>query len=171
MAKEFNIAKPEGKCFACGEDLPPGTPIVALVKAADEELVREDYHVACWTEPLDAAASTNVNVLGVWRTSIPQKEEKKKLLIDDALLVNFFERLEGQQDPSRVAFRYVLALILMRKKLLTYEGMTRRDGVEVWNMRQRGTDRTHQVVDPKLDEDRIAEVSTHLGDIMEGDFE
>ncbi|MCK5113177.1 MAG: hypothetical protein KAR11_00245 [Phycisphaerae bacterium] len=111
------------------------------------------------------------NVLGVWRTHIPHPEEKKKLLIDNALLVNFFERLEGHEDLSKLKFRYVLTLILMRKRLLNYEGMTTEDGVDIWKMRLRGTERFYKVIDPKLDEEQISEVSASLGEIMEGDFE
>ncbi len=172
MAKDFKIAKTTGTCAKCSQLLPPGTDVIALAKMGEEELIREDYHVACWVEPMEMEASANKDVLGVWRMTIPEKEEKKKLLIDDALLMNFFERLAGQEDPSRINFRYVLALILMRKKLLTYQGMDRQeDGTELWKMKMRGSDQVHEVVDPKLDEFMISEVSASLGEIMQGDFE
>jgi len=74
-------------------------------------------------------------------------------------------------DLSKQKFRYVLTLILMRKRLLSYEGMTTTDGVDIWKMRIRGTDRFYQVIDPKLDEEQVSEVSSSLGEIMEGDFE
>jgi len=34
-----------------------------------------------------------------------------------------------------------------------------------------GDDNQHLVIDPKLTEDQIAEVSMNLGEIMEGDFQ
>ena len=36
--------------------------------------------------------------------------------------MNLLRRLEEETDAQRVAFRYVLALILMRKKMLRYDG-------------------------------------------------
>lgn len=172
MAKEFNISKVTGMCRLCEQPAQPGEPIMALARITGEELVREDYHLSCWEKTQHDDPAGAADVLGVWRTSVPRPQEKKRLFVDDALLVNFFERLEGQTVPARLRFRYVLALILMRKRLLVYEGMTRgTDGLETWKMRQRGTDRTHAVVDPKLDEDQIAEVSASLGEVMEGDFE
>jgi hypothetical protein len=172
MAKDFKISRPEGTCSRCSQSLSPGEEIVALVKAGDEELLREDYHLGCWVEPMEKQASANRDVLGVWRTKIPRKQEKKKLLIDDELLVNFFERLAGQDEQARVNLRYVLALILMRKRLLKYQGMVRRDdGTELWQVKLRGQDEPREVVDPKLDEFMISQLSASLGEIIQGDFE
>lgn len=172
MAKDFKIAKTSGICVKCGQNLPPGTAIIALAKMGEGELIREDYHVSCWVDPMEKEASANKDVLGVWRMTIAEKEEKKKLLVDDALLMNFFERLAGQEDSSRINFRYVLALILMRKRLLTYQGIDRNEsGAEIWKVKLRGNDQIHEVIDPKLDEFMISEVSASLGEIMQGDFE
>jgi len=65
----------------------------------------------------------------------------------------------------------VVALILMRKKLLIYDRMDTDDRErEIWTMHLRGRDEKVFVMDPKLTEDRIAEVSADLSEIMEGDF-
>jgi len=172
MAKEFKITKSEGVCTACGQALAPGEDIVALVQTGQEELLRRDYHRACWDALGENSPANDPEVLGVWRSRVPHPEEKKKLLIDDSLIINFFERLDGAADPARINFRHVLALILMRKKLLVYEGMDRRDGgVEVWKMRFKGAEAVHEVIDPHMDEDKIAQVCSSLGEIMEGDFD
>ena len=98
-------------------------------------------------------------------------EEKKKLFVDDELLINFFERLEGAEGDLKLSFRFVLALVLMRKKLLIYDRMDRgEDGTETWEMHLKGNPRTHRVIDPRMDEEKIAEVSTQLGQILEGEL-
>ncbi len=59
----------------------------------------------------------------------------------------------------------------MRKKLLVYDRMERgEDGTETWEMHLRGNPQGHRVIDPKMDEDKIAEVSTQLGQILEGEL-
>lgn len=172
MAKEFKISKSEGVCLACGKELQPEEDIVALVRTGEEELLRQDYHRDCWESLGKNAPANDPEVLGVWRTRVPRPEEKKKLLVDDSLIINFFERLDGADDSAKINFRYVLALILMRKKLLIYEGMDRHDdGADVWKMRFKGADAIHEVIDPHMDEEKIAEVSSSLGEIMEGDFD
>lgn len=172
MAKDFKISKALGTCHQTGEPIQPGEDFVALVRDAGEELLREDYSLAGWEDLAGQNPAEQPDVLGVWRTRMPKPEEKKKLLVDDDLLVNLFDRLEGAEEPSRINFRYVLTLVLMRKKLLVYESaLPTDDGREVWTLRYRGSDRRTEVVDPGLDEDKIADVTGQLGQIMEGDFE
>ncbi len=171
MAKDFKISKTAGICTQTGEEIAPGEPFMAVARITDDEILREDYRLAAWEQLDTEAIAADPDVLGIWRTRRPQPEEKKKLLIDDNLILQFFERLDGTDDPSRQNFRYVLCLILMRKRLLAYEGMQRReDGTEVWQMRRRGSDNMHEVIDPRLDEDKITAVSQQLGDIMQQDF-
>ena len=61
-----------------------------------------------------------------WESTVPQPNEKKKIFVDDAVLMNLLVRLADTDQPQRLAFRFVLALILMRKKLLRYEGAQKR---------------------------------------------
>ena len=167
MAKEFNISKPSGLCTACQQPLQPGQELVAAVRDDNDELVRQDFCTACWKGEM----GDDPNVVGVWRTRIPQPTEKKKLLVDDAILVNLFERLGGADAPAKINFRYVLALVLWRKKLLVYDGMKRQgDGSEIWKMHFKGSDQVHEVIDPKMDDLKIAEVSGQLSQIMEGEL-
>ncbi|NBB94742.1 MAG: hypothetical protein GVY16_03280 [Planctomycetes bacterium] len=171
MTKDFKIGRPAGICAKSGKDIAPGEEFMALARMVGEEILREDYSLAAWEQIDTEALSADRDVLGIWRTRRPQPEEKKKLLIDDNLILQFFERLTGTDDPSRLNFRYVLCLILMRKRLLAYEGMNRReDGTEVWRMRRRGSDTIYEVIDPQLDEDKITAVSQQLGDVMQRDF-
>lgn len=172
MAKDFKISKAQGLCRQTGEPIEPGEEFVALVRDAGEELLREDYSLAGWQQLAEQDPAEAPDVLGVWRTRMPSPEEKKKLLVDDSLLMNLFDRLEGAEEPSRINFRYVLTLVLMRKKLLVYESaLPTDDGREVWTLRVRGQDRRVEVLDPGLDEESIADVTSQLGQIMEGDFE
>jgi len=172
MPKDYNIRKTSGQCSLCDKRLDPGTEFTATVTEEFEELVRRDFCDDCRArlDDIDGGA-----VLCVWRTVVPQPEERKKLLVSDGLLVNLFERLGEADDPAKMKFRYVLALILMRKKLLIYDRMDKDDeDREVWSMHFRSADdadnNKHLVIDPKLTEDQIAEVSMNLSEIMEGDF-
>jgi hypothetical protein len=172
MAKDFKISKAHGTCHQTGEPIQPGEEFVALVRDAGEELLREDYSLSAWEALSHQTLHETPDVLGIWRTRMPQAEEKKKLLVDDDLLVNLFDRLEGAEEPRRIHFRYVLTLVLMRKKLLVYESARPgADHTEIWTLRYRGSDRRTEVIDPGLDEDKIADVTGQLGQIMEGDFE
>ena len=168
MAKDYNITKTAGLCRLCQKQLEPDEEIVATVREVESEFHREDYCPACW----DGQDQTDSKELfGVWRTRVPRPEEKKKLLVDDDLIVNFFERLEGSDTPARICYRFVLALVLMRKRKLIYDRTKKcDDGRDVWLMHFRGGEQVHEVLDPHMDEEKIAEVSQQLGEIMEGEL-
>jgi hypothetical protein len=167
MAREFNIARSSGCCLLCDKELQPGENYTATLREADEDFFREDFCLNCWQGQKDQVGS---DVFGIWLSEVPQPRQKKKLLVDNEVLLNFFRRLEDTQDPQRIRFRYVLTLILMRKKILSYEGCKTSEGVETWQMRHRGTSDTYQVIDPKLTEDEISSLSEQLNDILEQDL-
>lgn len=167
MAKEYNISKASGLCRKCGAQFKPGQEFVATLKETADDFVREDYCPACGPE----GAAASPEIMGVWRSRVPQPQEKKKLFVDNELLMNFFQRLDGAEEPAKVGFRYVLALVLMRKKLLVYDGRDMLpDGRECWKMHFKADDQVHRVIDPKMDEAKIVQISQHLGEILEGEL-
>ena len=168
MAKEYNIDKTAGQCVICDKLIAPGEELVATVAEGDDELRRQDYCLACWEAE---SRDDSPDLLGVWRTRMPALKQKKKLLVDDELLVNFFQRLEGTDAAGKINFRFVLALVLMRKKLLVYDRAEKRDdGTELWTMHLKGEAAGYAVIDPHMDEEKIAAVSRQLGEIMEGEL-
>ena len=73
-------------------------------------------------QPVQVEGQTaQLEMFSFWKTTMPQPQQKKKLLVDDSVLVDVFQRMEGKTEPQEVRFRFVLALILMRKRLLIYE--------------------------------------------------
>lgn len=157
--------------------------------------VRVDFCEKCWGEgqrPDGGAAGREVVggavMFSFWKTVIPAPEQKKRLLVEDSVLVDLFQRMDGRTELRELRFRFVLALILMRKRLLKYEGMEETgqksegssqkpevgttEGAaagpapEVWMMRLRGTEDAIKVINPHLNEEQIGEVSGQLSSIL-----
>ena len=84
------------------------------------------------------------------------------------VLVDFFLRLDGTEEPLKQRFLFVLALILMRKRLLKYEQTLRADGAEVWRMRLTKDKSVHEVQNPELNEVQIQELTAELSAILAG---
>ena len=169
MSKEYSISKTSGVCNSCGNVAGPGQELMATVREAGEELQRQDFCMPCWQA---APRDQDKAILAIWHTQVPLPQEKKKLFVDDELIISFFERLhDSDEDALKVSFRFVLALVLMRKKLLVYDGMEKlADGRDVWKMHFKGKDRHEKVIDPHLDEQKIAQVSESLGQVLEGEL-
>jgi hypothetical protein len=122
----------------------------------------------CW-EAFDKSA-----LLAHWRGVMPAANSaaKPKVFVDDALLCDLFDRLADTpagDEPGKVNFRFVLGLVLMRKRLLTYELSHATGGQEYWRVRLKGRESSIDLVNPRLDEQQVAQVSEQLGQILSGD--
>lgn len=165
MAREYDIAGVSGLCRDCRRELAAGEEFVAVLLDAGDDFRREDFCAACWEGKKDELP----HVFSVWHGCVPAPAGARKPLVDTRLIVDFFSKLEGHDEPLKVNFRFVLALMLMRKKLLVYEGKADDDaGREVWTMRFKHDQTQVEVIHPRLNEEQIAEVSAHLGAIFEG---
>ncbi len=164
MSKSYKITPATGSCCKCTREFGQGQDFVAAVREQGEEFQRDDYCTECWS----SLENGDKKYFAAWQAKMPQREEKKKLFVDDEVLSNFFVRL-GEQ-PERVSFRFVLALVLMRKKILVYEALDKKDGRDVWLMRFRGDKKQYEVIDPHMTEEKISQVSRQLGQILAGEL-
>ncbi|MFA9477177.1 hypothetical protein ACERK3_02600 [Phycisphaerales bacterium AB-hyl4] len=147
-------------------------------------MMRLDVSQEAWEQ-----GSRPERMFSYWKSTVPQPNEKKKLFVDDAVLMNLFRRLEDAREPQRQAFRYVLGLILMRKRLLRFDGAERReaevDGEAVeqewWQLTPKvdvnkgpmskwNEEETIELLDPRLDESQIEQVTQQLGEILEAEL-
>ena len=163
MAQQWELGPASGVCAETGRKLGEGEEFYTVLFEDGESFRRADYSLEAWKEPPEGAFCC-------FKTRVPIKEKRKKLLVDNELLINFFLRLEDESEPLRVQFRFVLALILMRKRLLRYEASATEEGQEIWRMTLSSDQTTHQVVNPRLDDTQIAGVSQELSAILHGDM-
>lgn len=157
---EWEIKKTLGKCWGTDEEFVVGQDYYAALMETEEGFERRDYSVGYWQEHKPEAYC-------FWKTKMGDPEEKKQLFIDDEMLMAFFERLAEETDEEKLNFRFVLTLVLMRKRKLKYMHHVMADGKEVWHMRVAGEGRMVTVVNPELTEDKIEELSSQIGQIMQ----
>ena len=181
----YETGRPTGVCAATGRPLDVGERFVAVLvepKAGAGGTVgghagldRLDFSVAAW----DDGRRPEGEVFAFWRSVVAAPGARKRQLVDDAALVDLFEQLDGATEGRKVAFRYLLALVLVRKRLLHMEGTRTRDGSSVLLVRakgaalppERGGDGPAliEVVDPGLDARAMKEGTEELSAILLGD--
>ena len=178
MANEYDIARPTGTCAATGEPIRVGDLYVAVLLDRDGDAgpERRDYSLAAWEKGVLAELKPTGRVLGHWRAVMPEPKTAGRRLIDDDALLDLFEQSvegDGIEAPGggggggRAAFRYLLALILIRKRLLRCVG--ERAGTLHVRFAKDASGRTVEVPDPGLDEARIQEATEHLSSVLMGD--
>ena len=158
---EYEISKSTGKCATCQRALEVGDTCYTVVVSEGEGFIRQDIGAECWQGPPAGA-------LCHFRTRMPEREKKRKVLVDDSVLVEFFRRLSEADEAGKERFRFVLSLILLRKRLLKYEQTTRESGREFWHMRLMSDKSQHRIVNPGLVESQIEGLTVELGAILEG---
>ena len=161
--QQWEVEPTTGRCAQTGDPLAEGDEFYTVLFEDGDSFRRVDYAVAAWTGVPDGAFCH-------FKSRVPVKEKRKRLLVDNDVLANFFVRLADETEEVRVQFRFVLALILMRKRLVRYEGSTTADGVETWEVVLTRDHTTHRVVNPRLTDDQIEGVSKQLTAILHGDM-
>jgi len=169
----FEVARPTGVCAATGETIRAGERFVAtLVERTDEDhrLERLDFALGAWER--GSRPQRPLALVASWKTVMPERDAPKRLLIGNESLLDFFEQLAEATEPRRLALRFILALILIRKRLLRLEGskgssmLVRPKGVDLPPERGGEGPPLILVEDPGLDEQTIAEVTEELGAIL-----
>jgi hypothetical protein len=159
---EWDVARPTGRCVVSGRELAEDEEFYAVLFDRGGQFQRCDYALAHWQGPPDGAFC-------FWRSRVPRRHKKRRRLVDDEVLVDLFNRLAGHDEPIKIQFRFLLGLILLRKRLLKYEGTVRQADQEVWLMRPKGQDQPQRVINPQLGEEQIEQVSQQLGAILNED--
>jgi hypothetical protein len=160
---EWEINKPLGQCYGTGQKIEHGVEYYGALVETSEGLQRRDFSVDYWE-------NEKPGVFCFWKSKLPEADQKKQIFVDDEMLMAFFERLEKETEQEKVNFRFVLALILMRKRCLKYDSTRIEDGKELWSLRVVGEKQTVEVINPHLDEEQIEQLSSQIGQILQTDL-
>ena len=162
---EWEIEKPLGQCWGSSRKIGYGEEYFAALVETDEGLQRRDFCAEYWQEQ-------KPEVFCYWKTKLPDPDEKRQIFIDDEMLMAFFERLADETEQEKINFRFVLTLILMRKRRLKYDSSKTEDGKETWRLRVVGSDKEFvDVINPHLDEEQIEQLSSQLSQILQVELE
>jgi hypothetical protein len=157
----YDVSRPLGKCHVTGNMIDPGAKMMAALRETTTGFERLDISLDAWPD------FDRKDVLAFWQTVMPTPQQtKKKLFVDDQVLCELFERLATTTEPAKLNFRFVLGLILMRKRMIVYESTRVEEGKEIWKVRFKGREDELDLINPKLDEQQVMEVSQQLGEIL-----
>jgi hypothetical protein len=148
-------------CESTGKALAPGDGFVAaLCEGENGALVRHDFSVGAWE-----AGARPAGHFAFWRGVVPAATKSAGPVLNLESLLDLFEQLGESTDGRRQALRSIIALILIRKRVLQVAG--RRDGVTL--VRERGAapeSAPVEVADPALDAETLAQVTEELRTVL-----
>ncbi|MCA9293649.1 MAG: hypothetical protein KDA20_07540 [Phycisphaerales bacterium] len=167
MSSPLHVSYPIGraaeKCAATGHVFEPGEAHIAcLIESTEQEgLERRDYTLDAW------ATSRPKDVFAFWRGTIPEPGAPKSTIVGDDELFDLLDSLADADEPKRLAFRYALALLMVRKRLLRQVGLREAKGEDPGALlvRLKGSDPEStpiEILNPPLDAAILADVATQL---------
>jgi hypothetical protein len=161
---DFEVERPSKVCAASGRELAPGETFYSVLVRTTEGLKRMDYSVEAWTSPpADAVAS--------WKSQVPIETHRKPRMAPNDVLLELFDELA--HTPESAELRYVLALLMIRRRLFKLEETIAADkkaGVEetlVLHCARR--DETYRVPVLMPDERRMNELQAQLQTLLFAD--
>jgi hypothetical protein len=156
---DYQIEANSRRCTLTGRELQPGERVYSVLTEEGGKLQRRDYSREAWQGPPPGA-------FGFWVGRVPVGDEKARPRIDDEMLMECFQRLEADGHPDRLRFRYIIALLLMRRKRLKFEEAQNVGEDEVLFLRCVRTREQYRVVNPRLTEEEMAAVQDEVFKVL-----
>jgi hypothetical protein len=155
---EYQIQPNTRRCAVTGRELAPGERYYAALIEDGQKFARRDYSAEAWQGPPEG-------VFSFWTGRVPPVDQKARPHFDDDLLEECFQRLDGQTDPGRVNFRYVVVLLLVRRRRFKLEADDSEGGTAM-TVRCVRTGERHTVTNPRLSETEMLEVQDEVFQVL-----
>lgn len=160
MLLDFEVKASSRVCAESGNSLRPGEVYFSVLEVVDAQTVRRDYSTDAWQGPPE----TNI---AWWRSRVPAKEEKPKLAPADVML-NLFASLA--EKPEEQKFRYVLGLLLIRRRLLRRSESSQNEaGQEVLALSAPKRDEQYELIVSEPNPEQAEQIQLRMIDLLYGD--
>ena len=158
---DFEVQRCSRRCATSGRELQPGDVCYSVLVPDGANVQRIDYAADAWKGAPE-------NALGWWRSKIPEPNQARLHWAPNEVLLEYFRQLTDQLDKADE--RYVLALLLVRRRLLRLED-TIRDaaGHEVMTLFSPRHETQYQVVVRLPDDEQIQRIQANLGRLFSAD--
>ena len=158
---DYEVERCTRHCASSGRELTEGEEFYSVLVAEKRDVRRHDYAAEAWSGPPDAA-------LAWWKSRMPTREAKKGQLAPNEVLLQLFAELE--QVPEKADMRYVLALLLVRRRVLREEDVERDEsGGEMLVLYSPREESTYRVAVVLPDRQRTDEIQADLARLLYAD--
>jgi hypothetical protein len=111
---DYEVQRCTRHCTATGRELKPGEVYYSTLVSEGARVLRHDYAAEAWQGPPEG-------IVGWWKSVVPHREGKRMHWAPNDVMLELLEELEGQDDKQDM--RYVLSLLLVRRRVLRLEEM------------------------------------------------
>ncbi len=160
MQLEIEFSACSRICSATERHLQPGDVYFSILQLEAGELQRQDFCADAWRGPTEEC-------VGWWRSRIPAKGDSQPIMAPIDVMLNLLEALE--QMPAEVEFRYLLGLLLLRRKSLRREDTTRDDnGREVLILHCPRREKDYELIVAEPSPEQAVKLQQQMFDLLYG---
>jgi len=154
---DFEVQRCTRRCCETDRALEPEETFYSALFVEGGDVVRRDYCPEAWQGPPEG-------VLGWWQSRMPSPSGRKVQLAPNDVLLQLFEQTGEQAD--QLDMRYVLALLLLRRRVLRQEESEWDDGREQLVVYCPKKDATWKVLVASPTAERIAQIQEQLAQLL-----
>jgi hypothetical protein len=157
---EWYINKGARACVLCDKTFAEEEAYLSALYDENNTFTRKDFCAECWDKKEDG------NIFSFWKTKVPKKPETVQRYAKIDVFYDLFNKLENETELSRVNFRYVLSLYLMRKKALKLMTTHKSNGNEYLVLHNVKEGRDTEVFKPQLNKEQMLAVTEEIGKLI-----
>lgn len=185
---QWRISRRRGICSACERPFEDGERHVSTLRVTPEGLERNEVCEAWWErdtersasdacraaclareEPLAGGANDASAEPLFWWFTRHSAERRKTVQLDLESLERLFLELEGREEEALRELRYVLCLLLLRKRRVKVENVLRDEDGESFVVRRPRREARYRVHVFDFGPDRVAELRSQLQALFDGE--
>ncbi len=106
---DYDFKRFNRRCSKTDQEFKPGDVYYSVLMEEDEKFVRLDISAVAWEGP-------PVGAIGWWRCQVAARNPNRVYWAPSSVLMDYFTKLA--ESPDNAELYYLMALVLMRKKLL-----------------------------------------------------
>jgi hypothetical protein len=158
---DFEVQRCTRHCHVSGRELQPSEEFYSVLIAEGATVVRHDYAVEAWQGPPEGT-------LGWWKSHLPSPNSRRLHWAPNDVMLELLDEL-GEQ-PEKLDMRYVLALLLVRRRVARLEEMeTDEQGREVMVLYCPRREAMYRVLSMTPSDERAREIQNELADLLFAD--
>lgn len=177
----WKVERRSGRCGSCERAFNDGELHLSVLELTPEGLQRRDACRACWHEeaPAAAAAADEVPARGqdrpgggilerFWWSTRHQVEAEKAVKMDMEVLEQLFDALAGRGEERLAEIRYVVCLLLMRKRRVKLVRLVREQGKEAFLVKKPRREEQDRVAVYDFGPERMEGIRHELQALLDG---
>ena len=168
----WKIGRSTGICALTEHPLEPGDHVVVglFEEAGVEGYLRRDHQATAWEETYGAQKPEGC--VAHWMRVQPDQDVPRGVVLDPETVLQLCDALGERDDAEAEAFRYVLALALLQRRVFRQLRMETTNGRDCLVLAQKGMPDAppRRVIRPLLTEEDVARIAAELAEVLDGEL-